>query len=230
MKHSEHLNELATALAKAQGQMEGALKASANPFYKSRYADLKSVWEACRKPLSDNGLSVVQAVRCEHQSPDVNALKQVADNIGLPPAVICTTMLMHSSGQWIMEELTMWPKENGPQPIGSCTSYARRYGLAAMIGIYQEDDDAESGQGRSGKFLEGDGVSGKEAVEYLKQVATAISADDAHGAREIWGELDQQGQADVWKLLNTKQKSALRELLQRVPPDRPEETTPEETS
>ena len=60
MNTSEQLNELADALYKAQAVMGGALKDSANPFFKSRYADLQSVWEACRKPLTDNGLSVQQ--------------------------------------------------------------------------------------------------------------------------------------------------------------------------
>ena len=60
MIHSEQINELGAALAKAQGLIEGAKKDSANPFFKSKYADLASVWEACRKHLSDNGLSVTQ--------------------------------------------------------------------------------------------------------------------------------------------------------------------------
>jgi len=59
-EQSEQINELATALAKAQGKITGALKDSANPFYKSRYADLASVWDACRAALSENGLAVVQ--------------------------------------------------------------------------------------------------------------------------------------------------------------------------
>ena len=60
MKHSESIKSLAEALAVAQGAIGGATKASENPFYKHRYADLKSVWEACRKPLADNGLAIIQ--------------------------------------------------------------------------------------------------------------------------------------------------------------------------
>jgi len=57
---SDQISELTTALAAAQGLIEGALKDSSNPFFKSSYADLASVWDAIRKPLSDNGLSVMQ--------------------------------------------------------------------------------------------------------------------------------------------------------------------------
>ena len=59
---SEQINELAKALAAAQALITGAKKDSDNPFFKSRYADLGSVWDSIRRPLSSNGLSVVQTV------------------------------------------------------------------------------------------------------------------------------------------------------------------------
>ena len=82
MLKSETINELATALAKAQMQMKPAGMNADNPFFHSKYADLAAVWEACRKPLSDNGLSVVQGVECDTER-------------------YLETMLLHSSGQWI---------------------------------------------------------------------------------------------------------------------------------
>ena len=60
MEHSESINELGAALSKAQGIIEGAKKDSNNPFFKSKYADLSSVWESCRLALSSNGLSIIQ--------------------------------------------------------------------------------------------------------------------------------------------------------------------------
>jgi hypothetical protein len=119
---SEQINELAKALSIAQGAMNGAKKESANPFFKSKYADLGSVWDAIRKPLSDNGLSVVQTV-------DGDKL---------------LTILMHASGQWIDSTYPITAKDNSPQAIGSALTYARRYALAAMVGVYQTDDDAEA--------------------------------------------------------------------------------------
>jgi len=123
---SPTIGALAAALAKAQGQIEGALKDSENPFFKSRYADLGSVWNACRLPLSTNGLSVVQ-------SPIANA-----DGIGL------RTLLLHSSGEWIASEYSMKPVKTDPQSAGACLSYLRRYALAATVGVFQADDDGNS--------------------------------------------------------------------------------------
>lgn len=128
---SETIGKIAEALSKAQGQMKGAVKDSTNPFFKQKYADLASVWEACREPLSKNNLSVTQTTRIT--------------DAGEP--VIITT-LMHSSGEWISGELLVKPIKTDPQSIGSAITYGRRYALSAMVGIAPEDDDAESAQGR----------------------------------------------------------------------------------
>ena len=184
--------------------MEGALKASANPFFKSKYADLKSVWEACRAPLSENNLAVVQTARCEHPTQEVNELSKMAQGVGLPPAVIVTTLLMHNSGQWIESELAMWPKDNTPQAIGSCISYARRYALAAMVGVYQADDDAERAEGRTSPS-EDTGAGQQILNEYLADLVNAIKANDLDTARARWNELNVMGTTqEVWRVLNTK--------------------------
>lgn len=128
---SESINELAAALSKAQGAMGTAKKDASNPFFKSRYADLASVWEACRKPLSDNGLSVVQ-------------LPEFTDS-----GIRLETLLMHSSGQWMSSVLCMTPTKSDPQGIGSCITYARRYSLSAVVGICPEDDDGEAVSGKA---------------------------------------------------------------------------------
>ena len=126
MTHSEQINELAAALAKAQGQIEGAKKDSINPHFKNRYADLASVWDACREALTTNGLSVVQS----------------AENCEAGYGV--TTMLLHTSGQWMRGTLYLKPAKDDPQGAGSVLTYARRYALAAMVGIAPEDDDANA--------------------------------------------------------------------------------------
>ncbi len=131
MNQSESINELAGALAKAQGEIKNALKDSTNPHLKSKYADLASVWHAAREPLSKNGLSVIQPVS------------------GGPDTITVTTRLMHSSGQWIEDSFSMEPPRSPqqtvtgvtPQQVGSCITYARRYGLSAMVGVAPDDDD-----------------------------------------------------------------------------------------
>lgn len=114
---------LAGALAKAQSIIGHAHKDSANPFFKSKYADLASVWDACRKPLSDNGISITQLL----------------SNDGIK--VICTTVMMHESGEFIGSDFSMTPKDDSPQAGGSCATYLRRYALQAIVGIAPDDDD-----------------------------------------------------------------------------------------
>lgn len=126
MDRSEQINELASSLAKAQGQMMHATKDSVNPHFRSKYADLASVWEACRKPLADNGLSIVQ-------------LPEPADT-----GLVLNTVLMHSSGQWIGSKIAMPLQKADPQGYGSVLTYARRYALAAIVGVYQDDDDGSA--------------------------------------------------------------------------------------
>lgn len=128
---SEQINELAAALAKAQSEMHGARKDTQNPFFKKNYADLQAIWEACREALTKNGLSVAQVV-------DTIASMQVL-----------VTFLLHSSGQWISSAYPLRPVKDDPQGMGSAISYARRYSLAAMVGVYQTDDDAETAQNRN---------------------------------------------------------------------------------
>lgn len=131
---SETIGKLAEALSKAQGMMRGAVKDSTNPFFKQNYADLASVWDACREPLSKHGLSVAQTTR-----------------VGESGEPVIVTTLMHTSGEWITGELLVKPVKTDPQSIGSAITYGRRYALSAMVGIAPEDDDAESAQGRQHK-------------------------------------------------------------------------------
>lgn len=129
MCRSESIGKLTEALSKAQSVLEGALTDSDNPFFKSKYADLASVWRACRKPLTDNGLAVVQTTYPIHDNPEL---------IGLE------TVLSHISGEWITGNLVMRPVKNDPQAIGSCITYMRRYSLAAIVGVSPEDDDGNA--------------------------------------------------------------------------------------
>jgi hypothetical protein len=133
MKHSEQINEIGASLALAQRQMKGAKKDAANPFFKSKYADLASVSAACMDALNDLGIAVVQA-----------------PSTGTDGSVSVETMLLHKSGQWMSETVTGKPKDDGPQALGSVITYLRRYSLAAFAGVAPEDDDAEAAEGRKG--------------------------------------------------------------------------------
>lgn len=135
MQKSESIAALAGALAKAQAEMQGAKKDAENPFFKSKYADLASVWEACRASLSKNGLSVIQTTL----PTDENG------------AIPIETMLAHSSGEWVSGTLKVLPKADDPQSMGSALTYGRRYSLAAMVGVAPEDDDGNAASQGNGK-------------------------------------------------------------------------------
>ncbi len=123
MKHSDSIGELAKALAIAQGEMEHASKDKINPHFRSKYADLGSVWDAIREPLTKNGLSVIQ-------------LPSMTDD-----GKICiSTMLLHSSGQFVEASYALPPTKADPQGFGSAITYMKRYALTGM-GVAPEDDD-----------------------------------------------------------------------------------------
>jgi|ERR1700722_6145 len=127
---SDEVKDLFSALIKVQGKLENVLKDKKNSYFKSTYADLGSVWDCCREPLSSNGLCIIQTV------------EGTKDNMFL------VTLLCHVSGQWIKSKLPLILSKSDPQGVGSAITYARRYALSAMVGICQEDDDGEKAMQR----------------------------------------------------------------------------------
>jgi len=167
MEMSTEIGALAAALAKAQHTMKGAAKDSTNPHFKSKYADLASVWDAAREALTVNGLSIVQGASADAEK------------------VTVTTLLLHTSGQWVKDALTASARDAGPQSVGSCITYGRRYGLAAMVGIAPEDDDAEAATSR---YAPGAKVTMPPPVEIQPasaKLAAEINAGLAAGAAKV---------------------------------------------
>lgn len=125
---SEHVNDLALALSKAQATIENVSKDKQAYGYK--YANLASCLDAVKKPLADNGLAVAQLVSQEGEKH------------------VLVTMLLHESGQWLKSifsiENVVMKQCNSLQQLGAGITYARRYALSAIIGLTQEDDDAQS--------------------------------------------------------------------------------------
>jgi hypothetical protein len=126
MDKSDSIKELATALNIAQGCMSGAKKSASNPFFKSKYADLKEVIDVAKGPLSENGLSFSQFPISDDGKCGVE------------------TILMHSSGEWISNKLLLACSKQDPQGYGSAISYAKRYSLQAILGCPSEDDDGNA--------------------------------------------------------------------------------------
>ncbi len=127
---SEQIGELMAALSKAQGEMKGAYKDSANPYFKSKYANLAAIIEAGRDTLSKNGLAITQLLN------------------NVEGKLVLESILGHSSGQWIKSTIPILMAKNTPQEMGSAITYAKRYAWAALAGISStdEDDDGEKAE------------------------------------------------------------------------------------
>lgn len=126
---SENIGDLTTALAKAQGAMTAAVFNRTNPHFKSKYADLASVIDAVREPLSANGLAYTHAIEIR------------------PGGLVLLTTLHHKD-QWVSCEYPL-PTGAKPQEFGSALTYAKRYSLSMLCGIAaDDDDDANAAQGQ----------------------------------------------------------------------------------
>lgn len=124
MNKSDSIQNLAAALSKFQEEIKNPSNSADNPFFKSKYAPLSDVLNLVRPILSKNGLSVLQ-------SPSGNGQD-----------IIITTMLLHSSGEWIeADPLVLKADKPTAQGAGSAITYGRRYAVSAVLGISSEDDD-----------------------------------------------------------------------------------------
>jgi len=126
---SDSIDQLATALAKAQAEFFIASKDSNNPFFKSKYADFESVVAASRPALTKYGLSVVQNV---YRFDDGNHY--------------LVTLLLHSSGQWVKSKAQHNPQKNDIQSLSSYNTYLKRMCYSSMVGVVtgEADDDGEA--------------------------------------------------------------------------------------
>jgi len=125
MEHSDKLDEIGPALAKAQGEFP-AVNPDADGQAgggRYRYATLGHVFQTVRPTLAANGLSVTQSI-------------EPTDS-----GITAHTHLLHESGQWIRGSAPVPVEKDTAQGVGSAITYARRYGLSALLGIAVDDDD-----------------------------------------------------------------------------------------
>lgn len=125
------------ALIKAQMEMEPAKKDSDNPHFKSKYADLASIIEACVPALNAHGIAVVQPF--------------FATDLGN----YVKTVFLHESGETLECSVPLLLSKQDMQGLGSAITYARRYGLLSMAGIAPDDDDDEENSRKSAPVIPG---------------------------------------------------------------------------
>lgn len=157
MIKSESIKNLAAALVKAQSSMAGATKSAANPFFKSKYANLEEVIRVVKEPFAENGLSFLQFPVSGDGTAGVE------------------TIILHESGEFISNEFLLKCAKSDPQGMGSAITYARRYGLQSAVGIPSEDDDGNAASAPSKPSMT------KEAA-----VASLAAASDMKSLGEAW--------------------------------------------
>lgn len=152
MKTSQETDKIYPAFAKMQRELGKAKKSTSNPFFKSKYADLNSVLEACDDALLANGLVFSQGY-------------------GLEPVPHLYTRLIHSeSGQWFESLCPLMVSKEDPQGIGSATTYFRRYSIVAMLGLQQEDDDGNAASKPEGAKTLGGPTAKKASATALNTI------------------------------------------------------------
>jgi hypothetical protein len=191
---SVEIDKIAGALVAVQAAMKPAIKDATNPHFRSKYADLGAIWEACREPLTKNGIFVGQ------------------DVTGDSGCVAVTTRMIHTSGQWVeFGPLVIPLGRHDAQAVGSGVSYGKRYALAAALGIIAEDDDdgntatasAPKPQPAYAQGTRKPATNGKEvanaaeAVTAERKVVAVISADQR---KQLQKDAEQAG----WKVDEVK--------------------------
>jgi len=182
METSENINELAEALSAAQGEMGAAVKDAANPFFKSKYADLGEVVRAVKGPFANHGLSYTQFPIRDGESAGV------------------VTVLMHKSGQWMRESYTLPLAKFDAQATGSAITYARRYALQAIAGIPSADDDgnqATQAAPEAPELSQHNRVA-QECFQSVAAIKQAIQDESWDTLAEAWEELTNDEKKALW--------------------------------
>ena len=190
MKMSEEISQIALALSKAQGQIDAASKSSTNPHFKSKYADLNSLREAIREPLGVNDLAILQFPRSHTGHVEVE------------------TMLVHKSGEFFSETLSMPVGQTTAQAFGSALTYCRRYALASILNLAAEDDDGNAAtmQPPASQITSGPQTTG-DRLEGFMESGSKAAAGGSESLTIWWNGLGEQGREVV-----KSDKSALANL------------------
>lgn len=178
MNHSETLTKIAPALLKAQAEVGNAHNDSTNPHFKSKYASLASYIDAVVPVFNSHGLTITQAPAFEGEYACVD------------------TLVLHTSGEWMQSRAMSPISKRDPQGVGSAITYLRRYSLAALACIAQEDDDGNAASKGTNdlRVLKSDitgamtAMADKLTDEERERVTAAVQSNDTDRMRKalVW--------------------------------------------
>lgn len=159
MKTSDTISKIAPALLAAQKAITFAAKDATNPHFRNKYADLPAVVDAVKPALNEAGITFLQSATPSDSDSRLHLV----------------TRLLHESGEWIEDTLVMPLPKQDPQGYGSAMTYARRYALAAITGLYQDDDDGNAGSGVARKVEE---ITKSQMEGFFADIKKCESLDD----------------------------------------------------
>lgn len=183
------MKEFAKAMAALQKEIGAAAKSSTNPHFKSKYADLSEVWETWREVGPKHGFSLMQST------------KTLANGT---PALV--TILLHESGDSIQGEYPLIPTKQDPQGYGSAMTYARRYCLAAMVGIVQDDDDGNAASAKPapkvdksapGQKNDANLTADQKLAKWIESARAQIEGIRAHEEYDLWRKANEKALAKL---------------------------------
>jgi len=191
ISHSPEIKEFVAALAKAQGVMKPAVFNRVNPHFKTRYADFTSCMDACRGPLSENGLAPIQY--CETIDGKLNLV----------------TMLAHTSGQWMKSEFPLIPSKMDSQGIGSAMTYAKRYSLCGMVGIVADEEGDDDGEAAVGRGRQEEPVRQPPRPAPTPQPAQAvkINPQQVNAIKSLESKLDKDSKGKLYSWMSSNLKA-----------------------
>lgn len=199
MKSSDTITKLAAALLKAQKKITFALKDATNPHFKSRYADLPSVIDACKPALNEEGIVFIQMP--EPSEPGTLAL---------------STRLMHESGEWIESVAICATGKMDAQAYGSACTYLRRYSLAAAVGLYQDDDDGAAAAASSRSQAAQPPAVDMSPKARAARITAGVKAGDASGAAVVLANETEKVRDAIWAFLDAKTQDELTSVWPEV--------------
>ncbi len=198
MLMSEKTDQLFTAMAKAQGEIEDPIKGKVNPHFKSKYVPLEAAREAAQEVLASHGLYIGQHPSCDAQG-----------------RISLTTIITHSSGQWMESSFPLpLPPNATAQQFGSAMTYARRYSFMAALGLAGEPDDDGNKASEPARNVE------RKAAPAVPQIPAPPVVDDEDASIRAWkAELEERANEECerglgpykafWSGLNPSEQKAL---------------------
>jgi hypothetical protein len=208
MKQSEQIDQLAAALSELQSRMRTVDKSASNPFFKSRYTPLEDVVDSIRPHLLELGLSFSQG------GTIFDKLDQKEDSLHVTSRLVLATRIMHKSGQWLENyfPLDAMPDKNGavtPQAWGSASSYARRYGLQATLGITTGDVDDDGNLASGNEVIAAPRVAASRPA--ASETTTSIDGVRNNDWAALWAIVDAKNMRKQLEPLRTKGFAAVAE-------------------